>query len=59
MMLSDAKMYHAYARECLRLAEAADTAETRQKLIELSRDWMQAALAEEMRRPDGVASSCP
>jgi hypothetical protein len=57
MMLSEAKIYYAYARECLELAETADTVETRQKLIELSRDWMEAALAEEMRRRDGVASS--
>ena len=46
-MLPDAKKYHAYARECLELAELADSAETRQKLIELSRVWMEAALREE------------
>jgi hypothetical protein len=45
-MLPDAKKYHAYARECLELAEQADSAETRQKLIELSRVWMEAALRE-------------
>jgi hypothetical protein len=46
-MLPDAKKYHAYARECLELAEQADSAETQQKLIELSRVWMEAALREE------------
>jgi hypothetical protein len=46
-MLPQAKKYHAYARECLKLAEQADSAETRQKLIELSRVWMEAALREE------------
>jgi spermidine synthase len=46
-MLPEAKKYHAYARECLELAEQADSAEIRQKLIELSRVWMEAALREE------------
>ena len=43
----EAKKYHAYARECLRLAETADKPDTREKLIELSRVWMEAALNEE------------
>jgi hypothetical protein len=46
-MFSDAKQYHAYARECLRLAEEADGPEIRQRLIELSRTWMEAALTAE------------
>ena len=44
----EATKYHSYARECLRQAEAADEAEKRQKLIELSRIWMEAALNEEL-----------
>jgi hypothetical protein len=47
MTLAEAKRYHAYARECLRLAEAADKADDREKLIELSRLWMKVALREE------------
>jgi hypothetical protein len=47
MTLSEAKKYHAYARECLRLAEAADRSEDREKLVELARIWMEAALREE------------
>ena len=43
----EARKYHTYARECLRQAEAAGTPERREKLIELSRIWMQAALNEE------------
>ena len=35
---------HGYARECLKLAEEADSDQTRQKLIDLSRVWMEAAL---------------
>jgi hypothetical protein len=46
-MLSEAKKYHAYARECLEQAEKADTPEMRDKLIELSRVWLEAALREE------------
>jgi hypothetical protein len=46
MSLSEAKRYHAYARECLRLAEASDKS-VRERLLELSRVWMEAALVEE------------
>ena len=42
-----AKKYHAYAVECLRLAETADKSDTQEKLIELSRVWMEAALNKE------------
>jgi hypothetical protein len=48
MKLAEAKRYHSYARECLRLAKAADKSDDREKLIELSRLWMEAALREEM-----------
>jgi hypothetical protein len=46
-MLSEAKKYHGYARECVRLAGRAETPELRDKLIELARVWMDAALTEE------------
>jgi hypothetical protein len=49
MVTSEAKKYHGYARECLRLAEEADKPETRQRLVELSRTWMEAALTEEKK----------
>jgi hypothetical protein len=55
MTLSEAKKYHAYARECLKLAETADKPETRQKLIELSRVWMEAALSEEKHHLESAA----
>jgi hypothetical protein len=42
----EAKKYYAYARECLRQAETAEKADAREKLIELSRVWMEAALNE-------------
>jgi hypothetical protein len=56
MTLCEAKKYHAYARECLRLAEAADRSDDREKLVELSRVWMEAALREEKRILESTAS---
>jgi hypothetical protein len=56
MMLSKAKTYHAYARECLKLAEEAEQADIRQRMIELSRAWMEAALVEERQHLMGLAS---
>jgi tRNA U34 5-methylaminomethyl-2-thiouridine-forming methyltransferase MnmC len=56
-MLSEANKYHTYARECLKLAEIATTPEIRQKLIELSRVWMEAALAEEKHNLNKAAST--
>jgi hypothetical protein len=47
-MVFEARKYHAYARECLALAEKATSADHREKLIELSHVWMEAALREEM-----------
>ena len=46
-MLSEARKYHAYAHECVRLAGQAKTPELRDKLIDLARIWMDAALTEE------------
>jgi hypothetical protein len=46
-MRSEAKKYHGYARECVRLAGAAETPELRDRLIDLARIWMDAALTEE------------
>jgi hypothetical protein len=54
MIPFEASKYHAYARECLRQAETADKVEARDKLMELSRVWMEAALNEE-RYPIGSA----
>jgi hypothetical protein len=56
MMMSEAKKYHGYARECLRLAQVADKPDIREKLIELSRVWMEAALTEEKHNLDKIAS---
>jgi hypothetical protein len=54
-MFSEAKKYHDYARECLRLAEEATQSDVRERLIELSRVWMEAALREEKRFLDGAS----
>jgi hypothetical protein len=45
--LAKAKKYHANARDCIRLAETADKPDIRERLIELSRVWMEAAFNEE------------
>jgi hypothetical protein len=49
----EAKKYQGYARECLRQAEAASTPDAREKLIELSHIWMEAALNEERHHRSG------
>jgi hypothetical protein len=46
-MLTEAKKFHAYARECLQLAEQAIEPNVQRSLIDLSHIWMQAALKEE------------
>jgi hypothetical protein len=58
-MLSEAKKYLAYARECLRLAELADKPDVRQRLIELSRAWLDAALNEEKHHLNSIGSGNP
>ena len=47
MMLSEAKKFHGYARECLQLAEQAAEPNIKKSLIQLSHIWMEAALKEE------------
>ena len=41
------KEFEDFARDCVRLAEQADTPELRQKLLSLAREWMQAVMDEE------------
>jgi ribosomal protein L20 len=53
----EANKYFAYARECVRQAEQAQTAERRGKLIELARIWMAAAANEEAIRRKGLSTS--
>jgi hypothetical protein len=55
MTFSAANKYHAYARECLKLAETATTPDIREKLIELSRVWIEAALNEERHHIAGFS----
>jgi hypothetical protein len=58
-MMKSAKQYHAYARECLNLAEEAEQPDVRKSLIELSRAWMQAALTEEKNHLNEIAPKNP
>ena len=46
-MLAKAKEYQERARECVRMAEQADSEESRGRLLQLAQVWMNAALTEE------------
>jgi hypothetical protein len=41
------KEFETYARDCVKLAEQADTRELRESLLDMARDWMKAAMDEE------------
>ena len=43
-MSSVAKEFEGFARDCVRLAERADTPELREKLLNLAREWMRAVM---------------
>jgi hypothetical protein len=44
---SAAKEFDEFARDCVRLAERADTPELREKLLNLAREWMHAVMDDE------------
>ena len=46
-MSSAAKEFEEFARDCVRLAERADTPELREKLLNLAREWMHALMDDE------------
>ena len=46
-MSSAAKEFEGFARDCVRLAERADTPELREKLLSLAREWMRAVMEAE------------
>jgi hypothetical protein len=54
-MPSEAQKYCDYARECVRLAGHADSAEVRDKLLDLARVWMQTAVNEDEGARPSVA----
>jgi hypothetical protein len=43
-MSKSAKEFEEFARDCVRLAEQADTPALREKLLGLAREWMQAVM---------------
>jgi|GraSoiStandDraft_46_1057282.scaffolds.fasta_scaffold395084_1 hypothetical protein len=53
--MTEARKYRAYAQECIRQAQAEPSVERRERLIELARVWMQAALREQQLRPAGLS----
>jgi hypothetical protein len=46
-MSSGQKQYEEFARDCVRLAGQADSPELREKLLNLTREWMHAVIDEE------------
>jgi hypothetical protein len=55
----EAKKYVAYARECARQADEATSADRRDRLLELSRVWMVAALMEADGEPQAEGARGP
>ena len=47
MSSKSAKEFEEFARDCVRLAEQADTQELREKLLNLAREWMRAVMDDE------------
>jgi hypothetical protein len=47
MSSESAKEFEEFARDCVRLAQQADTPELREKLFNLAREWMRAAMDDE------------
>jgi hypothetical protein len=43
-MSESAKDFEEFARDCVRLAEQADTPALRERLLSLAREWMQAVM---------------
>ena len=50
MIFSQTEKYHAYARECLRMARQAPDPNIQESLVKLSHVWLEAALKEERDR---------
>ena len=46
MPSGSAHEFEEFARDCVRLAEQADTQELREKLLNLAREWMRAVIEE-------------
>ena len=47
MPSGSAHEFEDFARDCVRLAEQADTPELREKLLNLAREWMRAVMDQE------------
>lgn len=49
--------FDSYARDCMRLADQADTPELQEAMINMAREWMQAVMDEEDRSGDSNAET--
>jgi hypothetical protein len=47
--------FAAYARDCVKLADQADTPELREAMLNMAREWMQAVMDEEDESDSGTA----
>jgi hypothetical protein len=47
--MSSGNVFEEYARDCVRLAEQADTPELREQLLAMAREWMEALMKEDMQ----------
>ena len=52
MSSKSAKEVEEFARDCVRLAEQADTPELREKLLNLAREWMRSVMTTSPERAD-------
>jgi hypothetical protein len=50
MSSGSANEFEVFARDCVRLANQADSPELREKLLNLAREWMHAIIDEEDAR---------
>jgi hypothetical protein len=50
------KEFAAYARDCVKLADQADTPELQEAMLNMAREWMQAVMDEEDESESGTAT---
>ena len=50
------KEFEEFARDCVRLAEQADTPELREKLLNLAREWMRSVMTTTEKGVAGCAA---
>jgi hypothetical protein len=54
--MSSGPEFEEFARDCVSLARQANSSELREKLFDIAREWMRAAMEEDARRSTPPAS---